>query len=56
VSELRFPWTPSQQSKAAVKAHVLLNLRGNFPEFIVISGGKTPDVKILDQMEFQVGA
>jgi transposase len=52
----RFPWTPSQQSKAAVKAHVLLNLRGNIPEFIYISGGKTPDVKILDQLEYKVGA
>ncbi len=40
----RFPWTPSQQSKAAVKMHVLLNLRGNIPDFIVISDGKTHDV------------
>jgi hypothetical protein len=30
---------------------VLLNLRGNIPEFIYISGGKTPDVKILDQLD-----
>ena len=52
----RFPWTPSQQSKAAVKAHVLLNLRGNIPEFIVISDGKTHDVKIMDQLEYQAGA
>ena len=52
----RFPWTPSQQSKAAVKAHVLLNLRGNIPEFIVISGGKTHDVNIMDQLEYQAGA
>ena len=51
----RFPWTPSQQSKAAVKAHVLLNLRGNIPEFIYISDGKTHDVNILDQLEYQVG-
>ena len=52
----RFPWTPSQQSKAAVKAHVLLNLRGNIPEFIVISGGKTHDVNILDQLNYILGA
>ena len=52
----RFPWTPSQQSKAAVKAHVLLNLRGNIPEFIVVSGGKTHDVNILDDLEYQAGA
>jgi hypothetical protein len=33
----RFPWTPSQQSKAAVKMHVLPNLRGSIPEVIVIT-------------------
>lgn len=52
----RFPWTPSQQSKAAVKMHVLLNLRGNIPAFIVISDGKTHDVKILDLMNYIPGA
>ncbi len=53
---VRFPWTPSQQSKAAVKMHVLLDLRGNIPNFIVISDGKTHDVNILDQMQCQSGA
>ena len=52
----RFPWTPSQQSKAAVKMHVLLDLRGNIPDFIVISRGKTHDVNILDQLVYIVGA
>jgi len=52
----RFPWTPSQQSKAAVKMHVLLDLRGNIPDFIVISGGKTHDVNILDQLSYVSGA
>jgi transposase len=52
----RFPWTPSQQSKAAVKMHVLLNLRGSIPEFIAISGGKTHDVKFLDQLNYTPGA
>ena len=52
----RFPWTPSQQSKAAVKMHVLLNLRGSIPEFIVISDGKTHDVNILDQVRYIPGA
>ena len=52
----RFPWTPSQQSKAAVKMHVLLDLRGNIPDFIVISDGKTHDVNILDQLCYIIGA
>ena len=52
----RFPWTPSQQSKAAVKMHVLLNLRGNIPDFIVVSRGKTHDVNILDLLDYVIGA
>jgi len=52
----RFPWTPSQQSKAAVKMHVLLDLRGNIPDFIVVSSGKTHDVNILDQLDYTPGA
>ena len=52
----RFPWTPSQQSKAAVKMHVLLNLRGSIPEVIVITDGKTHDVNILDQLRYIPGA
>jgi transposase len=52
----RFPWTPSQQAKAAVKMHVLLDLRGNIPDFINISGGKTHDVNILDRLIYIVGA
>jgi len=52
----RFPWTPSQQSKAAVKMHVLLNLRGNIPDFIVVSRGKMHDVNILDQLDYVIGA
>ena len=52
----RFPWTPSQQSKAAVKMHVLLDLRGNIPDFIVISDGNTHDVNILDQLCYILGA
>ena len=52
----RFPWTPSQQSKAAVHVSVLLNLRGNIPNFIVISGGKTHEVNTLDQLRYAPGA
>ena len=51
-----FPWTPSQQSKAAVKMHVLLNLRGNIPDFIVVSDGKTHEVNIMDQVRYEPGA
>ena len=36
--------------------HVLLNLRGSIPEVIVITNGKTHEVKILDQLRFIAGA
>ena len=51
-----FPWTPFQQSKAGVKMHVLLNLRGNIPDFIVMTGAKTHDVNILDRVRYEPGA
>jgi hypothetical protein len=35
-----FPWAPFRSSKAAVKLHTLLDLRGNIPSFIFISDGK----------------
>jgi hypothetical protein len=35
-----FPWAPFRSTKAAVKLHTLLDLRGNIPSFIFISDGK----------------
>jgi hypothetical protein len=45
-----FPWAPFRSTKAAVKLHTLLDLRGNIPSFIFISDGKMHDVNILDQL------
>jgi len=36
-----FPWAPFRSTKATVKLHTLLDLRGNIPAFIHISDGKT---------------
>ena len=52
----RFPWAHFRQTKGAVKAHTLLNLRGQIPSFIVISDGKLHDVNILDLIEWAAGA
>ena len=35
-----FPWAPFRSTKAAVKLHTLLDLRGSIPTFIHISDGK----------------
>ena len=43
-----FPWAPFRRTKAAVKMHTLLDLRGNIPSFIHISDGKLHDVNVLD--------
>jgi hypothetical protein len=43
-----FPWANFRQTKAAIKLHTLLDLRGNIPTFIHITDGKTHDVRILD--------
>ncbi len=42
-----------RKTKAAVKLHTLLDLRGNLPTFIHISDGKMHDVKVLDELIFE---
>jgi hypothetical protein len=51
-----FPWAPFRSTKAAVKLHTLLDLRGNIPSFIHISDGKMHDVNILDYLVPEPGA
>ena len=51
-----FPWPPFRTTKAAVKMHTLLDLRGNIPTFIHISDGKLHDVNVLDVMVPEAGA
>ena len=51
-----FPWAPFRQTKAAVKLHTLLDLRGNIPSFIHISDGKLHDVNALDLLIPEPGA
>lgn len=51
-----FEWAPFRQTKAAVKLHTLLDLRGNIPAFIHISDGKTHEVSVLDDLPLEAGA
>ena len=51
-----FPWAPFRTTKAAVKLHTLLDLRGNIPAFIHISDGKVHEVNILDRLLPEAGA
>ena len=45
-----FDWAPFRSTKAAVKLHTLLDLRGTIPAFIHISDGKLHDVNVLDML------
>ena len=51
-----FDWAPFRSTKAAVKMHTLLDLRGAIPAFIHISDGKLGDVKVLDILPVEAGA
>jgi hypothetical protein len=51
-----FPWAHFRATKAAVKMHTLLDLRGSIPSFIHISDGKLHDVHALDLLMPEAGA
>src|SRR5271157_2645345 len=51
-----FPWADFRSTKAAVKMHTLLDLRGDIPSFIHISDGKLHDVHALDMLVPEAGA
>jgi Domain of unknown function (DUF4372)/Transposase DDE domain len=51
-----FDWAPFRSTKAAIKLHTLLDLRGAIPAFIHISDGKLHDVNVLDMLSFEAGA
>ncbi len=51
-----FPWALFRTTKAAVKMHTRLDLRGSIPSFIHISDGKLHDVTGLDVLIPEAGA
>jgi len=51
-----FPWAAFRSTKAAVKLHTLLDLRGSIPTFIYISDGKLHEVNVLDLLIPEPGA
>jgi Domain of unknown function (DUF4372)/Transposase DDE domain len=51
-----FPWARFRKTKAAVKLHTLLDLRGDIPTFIWITDGKVHDVNVLDRLIPEPGA
>jgi len=51
-----FPWAKFRQTKAAVKAHTLLDLHGNIPCWVQVTTGAVHDVKALDLLPIEPGA
>ena len=51
-----FPWARFRRTKAAIKLHTLLDLRGDIPTFIWITDGKVHDVNVLDHLIPEPGA
>jgi hypothetical protein len=51
-----FPWARFRSTKAAIKLHTLLDLRGPIPTMIAISDGKQADVRVLDELLPEPGA
>ena len=51
-----FSWARFRTTKAAVKLHTLLDLRGDIPNFIWITDGKVHDVNVLDHLVPEPGA
>ena len=51
-----FPWAHFRTTKAVVKMHTLLDLKGIIPSFIHISDGKLHDVHALDLLMPEAGA
>jgi len=51
-----FPWADFRKTKAAVKMHTLIDLRGPIPTWVAITTGKIHDVRMLDQLPIEKDA
>ena len=51
-----FPCFPYVSTKAAVKLHLGLDIRGSIPAFFDMTSGKVNDVNFLDHVSFETGA
>jgi transposase len=48
-----FPWAHFRKTKAAIKMHTLLDLRGSIPTFISLTPGNVHDVQVLDSIPLE---
>jgi hypothetical protein len=51
-----FPWAPFQPTKAALKLHTMMDMRGNIPVLVHIDDGRSYDTDILDVLVPEPGS
>lgn len=51
-----FPWADFRSTKAGIKAHTVIDLRGAIPIMITITTGKVSDVGLLDSLTLPKGS
>jgi hypothetical protein len=51
-----FAWAPAPQARAGIKVHTLLDLRGNIPTFVRITGALVSDASFLDHFPLEAGS
>jgi hypothetical protein len=51
-----FPWASFRKTKAGIKLHTLLDLRGNIPACVLITPALVHDVNLMDEICTQAGA
>jgi hypothetical protein len=51
-----FPWARLGRTRASIKLHTLLALRGNIPSVVVFTPAAVADVNILDELEYEAGS
>ena len=51
-----FPWAHFRSTKAAIKLHTLLDLRGSIPTFLALTEGTVHEVNLLDELPIEPGA
>ena len=50
-----FNWAQFRRTKGAIKLHLLLDHAGYLPSFAVVTPGKTHDLRVARQLEFEPG-
>jgi hypothetical protein len=51
-----FPWAHFRSTKAAIKLHTLLDLRGSIPTFLALTEGAVHEVNLLDDIPIEPGS